>query len=217
MTTDSRVLLPANFGYMRGLRGEQGSSLQKASWGDFNKDGQVNILDGSNMAFFFDKTNSYWAHPQYACTSTTTIVDVCVASGIAVLFDTGNTAPFGGTGLTCPPLDNLDCGIDVWNIPLPVVIQLGDCIYTQITFPGFTSIINLQCNTTHIIPPPTNFTTSCTANLVQIDGTEGFTRNSVPGSGLNCNWNPPLTPGRWHIRVYGNGQILTRDYYVDIT
>src|SRR5207245_11301746 len=90
------ISLPANANYMRGLRGGQGNSLQKESWADVNDDGVVNILDASNAAFFFDTANSYWAHPQYSCSPTASIVDICVISAMLVNFDQGLTAQFGG-------------------------------------------------------------------------------------------------------------------------
>jgi hypothetical protein len=119
---DARVLLNAFENYMRGPSGfldlGAANSLQKASWADFNQDGIVNILDVSNAAFFFDSVNAYWAHPSYSCTSTATIVDVCDLSALVVLFDTGNTAPFGGANVP-PQLANIAPQLNTFQFPLP--------------------------------------------------------------------------------------------------
>jgi len=193
MSTDSRVLLNGNSNYMRGVRSAQSNSLQKASWGDFNKDGQVNILDGSNMAFFFDKTNSYWAHPQYACTSTTTIVDVCVASGVAVLFDTGDTAPFGGTNVNpSTQLLNLDPQIDPYSFQVGSSAT-GTCLYIQHGTAASVTGQLITCSTSGAVTTTGGATVTCTIASINTDGTEGA---QVAGAvGIAADGKVTCTPG----------------------
>lgn len=217
MSTDSRVLLTAYPNYMRGIRGDQGHALQKASWGDHNKDGQVNILDGSNMAFFFDKANSYWAHPQYACTPTATVVDVCVASALAVLFDTGNTAPFGGTG-TSPGLFNVDPQIDPYNMQLP---GSGVCLYYQNTNTAATQLVLVNCNASGAASLPAGHTITDSASVLNADGTLGTAQSgtvTVSGGTVTNSWSPALVHGTHYvIRIFdntGTGPVQIGQFYV---
>jgi hypothetical protein len=162
---DSRALLVANTNYMRGLRGAQGNGLQKASWADYNKDGVVNILDASNAAFFFDSSNSYWTHPQYACSPTATTVDVCVMSAIVVFFEEGVTSPFGGTNVNpSTQLSILDPQIDPYSTQLS---GTNVCLYYQSTTTAATKLILVSCNASGPTTLPTGHAITAKANHLE--------------------------------------------------
>src|SRR5207245_6381261 len=128
---------------MRGLRGGQGNSLQKESWADVNDDGVVNILDASNAAFFFDTANSYWAHPQYSCSPTASIVDICVISAMLVNFDQGLTAQFGGNMVNpSTELNSLDPQIDPYSTQLA---GSNACVYYQTTTTSNSTLLLVTC------------------------------------------------------------------------
>jgi len=206
--TDSRVLLQANPNYMRGIRGGQGNSLQKQSWADFNDDGVVNILDASNSAFFFDKANSYWDHRQYACSPTSTIVDICVMAAFAVFFDEGLTAPFGGTNVSpSTQLNVLDPQIDPYSMQLS---SPNTCLYYQTTTTVQTQFEALTCGSSGGTSLPAGHTITSKAFLVAPSGILGAPiAGSVVvasnGNGIS-SWSPGLAGGsQYEIIFYDNG------------
>jgi hypothetical protein len=214
MTTDSRVLLTAYTNYMRGLRGGQGNSLQRQSWGDYNDDGIVNIVDVSNAAFFFGATNSYWTHPQYSCTPTTTTEDVCDLAQLVVYFDEGVTTPFGGTGVNpSTQLNVLDPQIDPYSMPLA---SSGVCLYYQNTGTSSTRLLLVNCGTSTLASLPAGHTISDSANVLNSDGTLGPTQAgsiSVSGGTVTNSWAPSLVSGtHYEIRFFDNSVQIGQFY-----
>lgn len=214
-TVDSRVLLQANFNYMRGVRGGQANSLQKQSWADVNDDGVVNILDASNAAFFFDKANSYWAHPEYACSPTATIVDICVMSALSVYFDQGLTAPFGGANVNpSTQLSVLDPQIDPYSLQLS---GTATCLYYQKTTTVQTLFEVLTCGNSGGVALPAGHTITSKAFPVASSGilgtpVAGTVVVGAGGSGVST-WSPSLTSGsQYEIIFYDNGVQIGRFY-----
>ena len=204
------ISLQGNMNYMRGLRGGQGNSLQKASWADVNDDGVVNILDASNAAFFFDRPSSYWAHPQYSCSSTANIVDVCVISALLVNFDQGLTAPFGGNNVNpSSQLDSLDSQIDPYSTQLA---GSNACVYYQTTTTGASTLQLVTCGTstsTTLPIKPLGHMITTTASVINADGTLGTATTgsvTINGGTITSAWSPPLTGGtQYLVRVFDNG------------
>jgi hypothetical protein len=214
MTTDSRVLLVAYTNYMRGLRGGQGNSLQKESWADVNNDGVVNILDASSAAFFFDTTNSYWAHPRYSCIPTSTIVDVCDIAALIVYFDVGLTTPFGGTNVNpSTQLTALDPQIDPYSMQLSAT---GVCLYYQTTSTSATRLQLVNCDASSASTLPAGHTITDSANVLNSDGTLGATQAggiSVSGGTVTNSWAPSLVSGtHYEIRFFDNGVQIGQFY-----
>lgn len=207
MSRDSRVLLTAYTNYMRGLRGGQGNSLQKESWADFNKDGRVNILDVSSAAFFFDSTNSYWAHPQYSCSSTSSIVDICDVSAMVTSFDEGTTAPFGGNNANpSTQLVRLDPQVDPYSMQLT---GTNTCLYYQTSSTSATKLVLVSCGTSGIASLPTGHTITDSAAVLNADGTLGAAQSgtvTISGGTVTNSWSPGLTHGtQYEIRIFDNG------------
>jgi len=212
---DSRVLLQANSNYMRGIRGGQANSLQKQSWADFNDDGVVNILDASNAAFSFDKANSYWTHPRYACSPTATIVDICVMSALSVFFDQGLTAPFGGINANpSTQLNVLDPQIDAYAMQLS---GTSTCLYYRTTTAVQTQFEALTCGSSGGTSLPAGHVIASKAFPVATSGTLGTpTTGSVVvtsnGNGIS-SWTPTLASGsQYEIIFYDNGVQIGQFY-----
>lgn len=217
MSTGSRVFLTGYANYMRGLRSGQGNSLQKESWADVNDDGMVNILDASNAAFFFDKTNNYWAHPQYSCSPTASVVDICDISALLVSFDQGLTAPFGGNNANpSSQLNALDPQIDPYSMQLA---GSNACVYYQTTTTGASTLLLVNCATSTStglpVTPPGHMITA-TASVINADGNLGTTITggvTINGGTITSTWSPALTAGtQYLIRVFDNGVQMAQYY-----
>jgi len=205
---DSRVLLQANTNYMRGLRGGQANSLQKQSWADFNDDGIVNILDASNAAFSFNTSNLYWAHPQYACSPTASVVDICVMSALVVFFNEGLTTPFGGANTNpSTQLNILDPQVDPYSMQLT---GTSVCLYYQTTTLVQTQFESLSCGSSGGTALPAGHAITTKAFQMASSGTLGVPLSgtvSIGGSGSGMSsWSPSLAPGsQYEIAFYDNG------------
>jgi ABC-type transport system substrate-binding protein len=200
---DSRVLLTANENYMRGPSGfldlGAANSLAKSSWADVNKDGIVNILDVSNAAFFFDSANTYWAHPNYSCTSTATIVDVCDMAALVVLFDTGITAPFGGTNVDpSTQLQGLAKQIDSYLIPEG---NTGVCLGFQWWDSTSFKTVNVNCKTASPATLQTGFSVQCELYNSETGVYGAFVPCSLSSGGLPANW----ATNDWKLTFLFNG------------
>jgi ABC-type transport system substrate-binding protein len=214
MCEQSRLFLTAFPNYMRGLRGGQGNSLQKESWADYNDDGVVNILDASNAAFFFDSTNSYWAHPRYSCSPTATKVDICVMAALVVFFDEGLTAPFGGNNLNpSSQLNILDPQIDPYSTQLA---GSNVCTYYQSTTTSASRLQLGMCGTSSSGSSPGGHMITSTASVINADGTLGITTTggvTINGGMITSAWSPPLTGGtQYLVRFFDNGAQIAQFY-----
>jgi hypothetical protein len=212
---DARALLVANSNYMRGIRGGQGNSLQKQSWADYNNDGVVNILDASNAAFFFGSSNPYWGHPQYACSPTTTAVDICVMSALVLFFNEGLTAPFGGTNVNpSTQLNILDPQVDPYSMQLP---GTSTCLYYQTTTTVQTQFEVLTCGNSITTALPTGHAITSKAFPLSSSGTlgvpvAGSVVVSSNGNGIS-SWTPNLLAGSQNeIVFYDNGVQIGQFY-----
>jgi len=204
MSVDSRVLLTADFNYMRVTRG-QGDSWQKFNWADVTDDGVVDILDAANMAFFFDSTNAYWSHPRYTCNNSG-VVDICVASALVILFDKVlSIPPFASNQLV-----NLDPQIDRYNMQLTgSTPSTGVCLYYQITNTAATRLALANCGRGGADSLPAGHTITGSAVILNPDGSLGTVQSgsvSISAGAVTNSWSPSLVSGSHYlVRFFDNG------------
>jgi hypothetical protein len=200
MSVDSRVLLTADFSYMRVIGGQR-NFLQKFSWADVTDDGVVSILDAANMAFFFDSGNAYWARPEYSCFG---VVDICVASAVAILFDKVIAPPFSPDQLF-----NLDLR-DPFNMQLTGSIpSTGVCLYYQSTNTAATKLVLVNCGGGGAASLPAGHTITGSAVILNPDGSLGTVQSgsvSISAGAVTNSWSPSLVSGSHYlVRFFDNG------------
>ncbi len=188
-----RIFLTRFEGFHACCSNVQGTTLQKISWADKNKDGVVNIFDIADAALHFGSDDPYWDHPLFGTTDGK--VDIGEIATIAFYFEHGTTKPFIPSALTA-----LDPAID------PFVLASGT---TSGYYQGATSSAGI---TTIAIQPGS---TPCTGysgrnfnhnTNTQVGPTASF---GIEGSSADCIASFNLTPGSYDVSITDTANNVT--------